>query len=87
MTRRYTRGMTFMTRCLIAAALFAPLAACGNKGPLVLADKAPVEETAVAAPAAAAPTDAAPLPPADPTAEPVPATDPQDAPPADDGDG
>jgi predicted small lipoprotein YifL len=56
---------------LVASVLVPLLAACGNKGPLVMPQKpVPVEEPAPAAPAepAAQPTEASP--------EPPPATDP-----------
>ncbi|KAF1697167.1 LPS translocon maturation chaperone LptM [Pseudoxanthomonas koreensis] len=83
------------TKTLCAAAVIALLlAACGNKGPLVMPQKpVPVEQESTAPPADATPTpaadpaDATATPPADPPADP--ATDPTDpAPgPADGGNG
>lgn len=93
MSRRYTRAMDkTMLRYLIAAALLATLAACGNKGPLVKASQA------VPADAQAAPADAQSPPAGDPTEvappdeiPPPPVTEPTstppDVPPADDGGG
>lgn len=74
----------------VAATLL--LAACGNKGPLVLPQKpVPVEELAPADPAAPAPAPAGTLPAAPPANDPVkddPAADPDDpAFKSDDGDG
>ena len=92
MSRRYTRRMDkTMLRYLVAAALLATLAACGNKGPLVKASQAvPVEAQAAPAdarsPPAGDPTEVAPpeeVPP--PATEPV--STPPDVPPADDGGG
>ena len=93
MSRRYTRGMNkTMLRYLIAAALLATLAACGNKGALVKASQAaPVDAQAAPAdaqsPPAADPTEVAPpdeIPPP-PVTEPT--STPPDVPPADDGGG
>ena len=93
MSRRYTRAMDkTMLRYLIAAALLATLAACGNKGPLVKASQAvPVDAEAAPAdaqsPPAGEPTEVAPpdeIPPP-PVTEPV--STPSEAPPADDGGG
>jgi predicted small lipoprotein YifL len=74
---------TSLARHLIAAALLAALAACGNKGPLV--KPSATEPTSDVAPAPAAPTDtstpeAAPVPPVDAPET----TTPPDVPPADD---
>jgi predicted small lipoprotein YifL len=80
---------TSLARHLIAAALLAALAACGNKGPLVKASAAEAPATDVPAPEAAEPADtsmpeAAPVPPVDaPEATPPPS----DVPPADDSGG
>jgi predicted small lipoprotein YifL len=78
---------TSLARHLIAAALLAALAACGNKGPLVKpsAAEAPASEVP---PPPAEPTDTPP-----PEASPVPPVDapdttpPADVPPADDSGG
>ncbi|HVR80928.1 MAG TPA: lipoprotein [Luteimonas sp.] len=81
--------MTTPIRYLIAAALLATLAACGNKGPLVKASQVPPADAA-----AAAPVDNASPPPSDPTdatapeeIAPPPVTDPASATPAADGGG
>ena len=93
MSRRYTRGMDkTMLRYLIATALLATLAACGNKGPLVKASQAaPVDAQAAPAdaqsPPAGDPTEVTPpdeVPPP-PVTEPV--STPPDVPSADDGGG
>ena len=58
-------------RTAIAAFLLCTLVACGNKGPLVLAEPAPAAEPVVA-PAAEADADAeADAPAAEPTTEPA----------------
>jgi predicted small lipoprotein YifL len=78
---------TSLARHLIAAALLAALAACGNKGPLVKpsAAEAPTSDAAAPAPAEPAETpspEAAPVPPVD-----APETTPPVTPPADDSGG
>jgi len=96
MSGRYTRRMNdlpakTMFRSIIAAALLATLAACGNKGPLVKASQAvPVDAEAAPAdaqsPPAGDPTEVTPpdeVPP--PVTEPI--STPPDVPPADDGGG
>ena len=89
MSRGYTRAMkTF--RYLIAAALLATLAACGNKGPLVKASQAAADAAVApadtASPPATEPTEVAPPEevPAPPATDPA-STTPPDVPPADDG--
>jgi predicted small lipoprotein YifL len=93
MSRRYTRNMDkTLLRYLIAAALLATLAACGNKGPLVKASQAvPADVEAapadVQSPPAGDPTEVAPpdeVPPP-PVTEPI--SMPPDVPSADDGGG
>ena len=93
MSRGYTRRMDKTTlRYLIAAALLATLAACGNKGPLVKASQAaPVDAQAAPAdaqsPPAGDPTEVTPpdeVPPP-PVTEPI--STPPDVPSADDGGG
>jgi predicted small lipoprotein YifL len=93
MSRGYTSRMDkTMLRYLIAAALLATLAACGNKGPLVKASQAaPVDAQAAPAdaqsPPAGDPTEVTPpdeVPPP-PVTEPV--STPPDVPSADDGGG
>ena len=70
--------MNNIARYLIAAALLATLAACGNKGPLVKASHAESGTPVAVPPATTAPTDATPSeatppPPADPASVPPPA--------------
>ncbi|GAB3512325.1 LPS translocon maturation chaperone LptM [Pseudoxanthomonas daejeonensis] len=76
---------------VLAVATALLLAACGNKGPLVLPQKpVPVEETAPTEPAAPAPAPADALPAPPPAGDPAtdPADDPADpASKSDDGDG
>ncbi len=79
--RGYTRPMNPITRTLIAAALLATLAACGNKGPLVKPSQIPETQT----PEEAAPQDATPVEPVAEPAAPV-SSDEALPPPADDGD-
>jgi predicted small lipoprotein YifL len=79
---------TSLARHLIAAALLAALAACGNKGPLVKPSAAEAPASELAPPAPTDPTDA--MPPAEPPVSPVDApesTSPPVTPPAGDSGG
>jgi predicted small lipoprotein YifL len=93
MSRGYTRRMDKTTlRYLIAAALLATLAACGNKGPLVKASQAAAIEAQAApadaqSPPAGDPTEIAPPDEVPPPPATEPASPPPDVPPADDGGG
>ena len=92
MSRRYTRAMDkTMLRYLIAAALLATLAACGNKGPLVKASAVPADAQAAPAdaqsPPAGDPTEVAPPDEIPPPPVTEPSSTPPDVPPANDGGG
>ena len=79
--------MNTLARYLLAAALLATLAACGNKGPLVRPSAVKTHKP-VAAPSTTEPTDSAPVEEAAPTpaADPAPVTPPA-TPPAGGGHG
>ena len=80
MSGGYTRPMKPITRLLLATALCAALAACGNKGPLVLPDAPPSDLPAPASPPSTDPTQVPPTQ-VPPTSEPIPPapTDPDPA--------
>lgn len=74
--------MNTITRTLIAAALLATLAACGNKGPLVRPSQIPESQT----PEEPAPQDATPVIPIAEPAAPVSQDETLPPPPSDDDD-
>lgn len=59
-SRSYTHSMNYVARYLIAAALLATLASCGNKGPLVRPSAVKAHKHSMAPPAND-PTDTTPV--------------------------
>ena len=77
-SRSYTHSMNYVARYLIAAALLATLASCGNKGPLVRPSAIKATPAPMATPPASDPTDTTPVEetPPPPAVAPAPVTPP-----------